>query len=147
MAILAHVPCSPADLLAEAVDLARAAEQMTRGGTDPGTAARLRVLADDLRTVTRAVEEQLPAPPAPCGRGHLHVDRTTSGTVRVQGGGPAAEGELVRAALVGLAARGPRACSPIGARLWDALVALARDGLDRPSTLPTPLGLVGRTGA
>ncbi len=129
------------ELLAEAVGLARTAERLTRDGTDPASATLLRTLTDDLGTVVRVLEERL-EPVAP-RRGHLAVERD-GGDVRLRGRGPAPDGDVVRSALETAAGLRGRSGEPSSARLWDALVALARDGHDPPTALPTPLGLVGR---
>jgi len=172
MAIAPLETPSPVHLLAEAVQLARAASRL--GGLagvplDRATAASLRTLLDELGGAAREVELRylrtplrpaVPAPsPGPCGgaartdrAGHLQVDAAAGGEVRLRGRGPAGEGDLVRAALRARArdplpvtgSATPDTHAVLGARLWDALVLLAHDGLDPPTALPTPLSLVGR---
>ncbi|VXB47739.1 hypothetical protein [Nocardioides sp. AX2bis] len=163
MALAAIEHPTPVHLLADAADLVRAAARPGPRPVDPATARCLRALLRDLLDAAGELEASLEAPaPAPTplavvpdtdaggGRtarpGSLQLS-TRCAEVRLAGRGPAPEGDLVRAALHHRAgASGSAAQEQLGALLWTALVAMARDGLDPPTALPSPLGLVGRTG-
>lgn len=161
MALAATEHPTPVHLLADAVDLVQAAILLGTRPTDPVTARRLRVLLADLLVSAGELQESLgdasptplavvPVTDAGAGRpvrpGSLQVV-TTGAEVRLRGRGPTVEGDLVRAALQHRAgATGSPAQEHLGGLLWSALVALSRDGLEPPTALPTPLGVVGRTG-
>lgn len=163
MAIAAIEHPTSVHLLADAVSLLRAASRLGPPAVDPVSAGCLRALVRDLVASARDLEESLtPAPPAPSplavvpcaeaggGRtarpGSLQLSAEHD-EVRLRGRGPAGEGDLVRAALHRRAgAPGTDAQQRLGAQLWTALVALSRDGLDPPTAVPTPLGLVDRPG-
>lgn len=161
MALAAIEHPTPVHLLADAVDLLQAAARVRPRPSDPATVRCLRALLRDLLVAAGELEDVLaaasPTPLAvvpvtdagegrPVRPGSLQVV-PAGAEVRVRGRGPTVEGDLVRAALHHRAgATGGPAQEHLGALLWSALVALSRDGLDPPTALPTPLGVVGRTG-
>lgn len=160
---------TPVLLLADAVHLVQTVARFEPHSVEPVARACLRALVHDLLASAHGLDAALgpsAPPPAPARSsaagppavqplpeaGDCRAERPgslrVSGTgdeVRLQGRGPAGEGDLVRAALHRRAgASGTEAEERLGGLLWTALVTLSRDGLEPPTALPTPLTLVGR---